>query len=262
MGLDLQGERAEPSNPLQEGLKVRTIFRLCLVAAVAAAVGLVAVPVASAYTGPNGHASITNFEKDQNKRIKKAKNKANKAHERIDDLKAWNFDLDAHNRRQDSDLQKLEGTVNTILAGVPDIIGGLQALQEGLVALQGALEDPVTGLVGLNNARPLVGAVASGAAVTGSQFTIQAHPTAGTFVLRFERPAGAPVNVAQRSVQLTPIVGTPGFTSAVTCTNPAVTATCDALVTGDSTNADVLVDTRNTTGAAADLNFQVAAISG
>jgi hypothetical protein len=223
---------------------------------------LVAVPVASASAGATGRASITNFEQKQNNKIKKAKNKANKAHERIDNLKEWNEALDAHNRRQDSDLQGIEGSLNTLLAGVPDIIGALTALGDGLTTIQGVLADPVTGLVGLNNARPLVGAVASGAAVPGSQFTIAAHPTAGTFVLRFERPAGAPVNVSQRSVQLTPIVGTPGFTSAVTCTNPAVTATCDGLVTGDSTNADVLVDTRNTTGAAADLNFQVAAISG
>ena len=146
---------------------MRTIYRLCLAAALAAAIGLVAVPVASAETGANGHASITNFEKKQNKRIKKAKKKANKAHNRIENLKDWNFDLDAHNRRQDGALQTVQGLVNQILAGVPDIIGGLEALQDGLVAIQGALEDQVTGLVGLNLARPQFGVLAADATFLG-----------------------------------------------------------------------------------------------
>lgn len=148
---------------------MRTIVRLCLVAAMAAAVGLVAVPVASAGAGAQGHASITKFEKKQNKKIKKAKNKANKAHERIENLKEWNNALDAHNRRQDSDLQGIEGTLNAVLAGVPDIIGGLQALQAALeddvapalTAINDALTDPTTGLVGLNLARPQFGAFES-----------------------------------------------------------------------------------------------------
>jgi hypothetical protein len=111
---------------------LRTTFRLCLVAAVVAAIGLVAVPAASATTGAQGHASITKFEKKQNKRIKKAKKKAAKAHARIENLKAWSFDLDAHNRRQDTSFFELLGTVNAIVAGVPDIVGGLQALQSAL----------------------------------------------------------------------------------------------------------------------------------
>jgi hypothetical protein len=147
---------------------LRTTFRLCLVAAVVAAIGLVAVPAASATTGAQGHASITKFEKKQNKKIKKAKKKANKAHNRIENLKAWNFDLDAHNRRQDTSFNELLGTVNAIVAGVPDIVGGLTALQEGLVAIQGALEDPVTGLLGLNLARPQFGAFESDGTLIGA----------------------------------------------------------------------------------------------
>lgn len=146
---------------------MRTIFRLCLAAAVAAAVGLVAVPIASASTGSLGHVSITNFEKKQNKKIKKAKNKANKAHERIDNLKEWNEALDAHNRRQDNDLQGIESNLNAVLAGVPDIIGALTALGDGLTAIQGALQDPVTGLVGLNLARPQFAALAQDATFLG-----------------------------------------------------------------------------------------------
>ena len=122
---------------------MRTIFRLCLAAAVVAAVGLVAVPAASAKSEPAGHVSITNFEKKQNNKIKKAKKKANKAHNRIENIKAWNFDLDAHNRRQDGALNTVQGALNGILAGVPQIIGALTSLEEGLLALQAALEKDV-----------------------------------------------------------------------------------------------------------------------
>ena len=105
---------------------MRTIFRLCLAAAVVAAVGLVAVPIASANAGAKGHASLTNFEKKQNKQIKQAKKKANKAHERIEAIKDWNFFQDDINgSQQDSiishqgSIDSLTGTVNAIVAGNP-----------------------------------------------------------------------------------------------------------------------------------------------
>lgn len=265
---------------------MRTIFRLCLAAAVTAAIGLVAVPVASANTGPTGHASITNFEKKQNKKIRKAKNKANKAHERIENLKAWNFDLDAHNRRQDTDLQKVEGTVNTILAGVPDIIGGLTALQEGLVAIQGALEDPVTGLLGLNLARPQFGVLAAdatflgGTGAAGGQGPVDDSDTFvggsavvdvdGSYVVDFNN------DVSQRmySVNVFPLGATGAggggaiqTASAINCDTPGIDAICGIVQGGPAAAADpdpnkVLVQYGNGSAGGPPNGFSVTALSG
>ena len=259
-----------------------TTLRMCLVASVVAAVGLGAIPAAEASTPKPGAVKIdANIAQDgvdrrQNRRIRRARRKAEFAHERIANLKEFAFGLESNNIYQ-------QGLIDQILAGVPRIVGGLQALEAGVLAIQAALKgeiatafadiedalheiddalnDPTTGLVGLNNARPLIGAVVSNAAATGSQFTVTDGPGAGLYILHFTR-LGQDVNVAQRSIQLTPIVGTPGFTSAVNCTNAAVTATCQGILGAAPTGADVLVETRNTTGATADLNFQVAAIAG
>lgn len=147
----MQGERAEPSTHYRRDSKVRTIFRLCLVAAVVAAFGLVAVPIASANVGPTGHASITNFEKKQNKRIKKAKRKAAKAHERIEAIKDWNF-------TQDDRLGAAEDLLGQIVAVAVPLVDAIQnQIVPGLEAINTALQDPTTGLVGLNLARPMIG---------------------------------------------------------------------------------------------------------
>jgi hypothetical protein len=262
---------------------VRTILRLCLVASLVASIGLAAVPAAEAKKRSPGSIKLdaniaqTGTDKRQNRRIRRARRKAEFAHKRIANLKEFAFGLEANNIFQ-------QGLIDQIVAGVPQIVGGLAALEQGVLAIQAVLEgeiaaafediedafgdiedalnDSTTGLVGLNNARPLVGAVSGGAAVPGSQFTVADGPT-GSLVLRFERPAGSAVNVSARSIQLTPIVGTDGFLSAVTCINPVFTAACNGILGGGpATNADVLVNMKNTGGAAADLNFQVAAISG
>jgi len=267
---------------------LRTIFRLCLVAAVVAAIGLVAVPLASASAGAKGRASITNFEEKQNNRIVKAKNKAKKAHERIEALKEWNNALDAHNRRQDSDLQGIEGTLNTVLAGVPDIIGGLQALQSALedtvapalTAINAALTDPTTGLVGLNLARPQFGVF--GLSPSNGAFLGGTGPVNGA-----DPPFGPDGNAANGSgigaaslyvVDFQNDVSTriydvnvfPGSAAGATPTGAAVNcgvaaATCNAVSTGTGDAEHVLV--KIGTGAQAVDGtsfggFSVAAISG
>jgi hypothetical protein len=260
---------------------LRTIFKLCLVAAMAAAVGLVAVPVASADTGAQGHASITKFEKKQNKKIKKAKNKADKAHERIENLKDWNDALDAHNRRQDSDLQGIEGTLNAIVAGVPDIIGGLTALQSALedevapalTAINDALTDPVTGLLGLNLARPQFGVFEGTGNFLGGTGTVASGPDddavrlgAGTYVVDFNND----VSSRALTVQVAPTGGVGLTTAAVNClaaaANPTIDGACDAAAGGDPATPHpdlvfVLLQT-SSTGAATDGTFTITALSG
>jgi hypothetical protein len=159
---------------------MRTTTRLCLVASIAAAVGLAAVPAGYAAERP-GSVKIKNIRgvsshhKDakQNKKIKKARKRANRAHERINAVKEWNQSLSDWNTSQQSAIDTLQSTVGTIVAGVPAIVGGLEALQaalEGPVAqafadiedalndIGDALNDQTTGLVGLNLARPQFGA--------------------------------------------------------------------------------------------------------
>jgi len=265
---------------------LRTIFKLCLVAAVVAAVGLVAVPAASAGAGAQGHASITKAEKKQNKRIKKAKNKANKAHTRIDNLKEWNNALDAHNRRQDSDLQTIEGNLNAVLAGVPDIIGALTALGDGLTALQAALEDPVTGLVGLNLARPQFGVLAAdatflgGTGAAGGQGPVDDSDTFvggsavvdvdGSYVVAFNNDVSEKmysVNVFPPGASGAGGGGAIQTASAINCSVAGIDAICGIVQGGPAAAADpdpnkVLVQYGNGSSGGPPNGFSVTAISG
>jgi hypothetical protein len=127
---------------------MRTLFRLCVVASVVAALGLVAVPVASA---------LSDFEQTQNQKIKKAKKKAKKANTRAKEALNAIDGLNAEDGTQNGRLDTLEGTVDQIVSAAGDIIAGLTAVGDGLTAVNAALQDPVTGLVGLNNARPQYG---------------------------------------------------------------------------------------------------------
>ena len=148
---------------------MRTIFRLCLVVALVAAVGVVAVPTAQAKAGAIGQVSITNFEKKQNKKIRKARRKAKKAHTRIEALKGWNLD-------QDGALGEHGDLLDQIVTGALEIIAGLQALQAALEddvapaleAIDDALNDETTGLVGLNLARPPFGAFEADGTLIGA----------------------------------------------------------------------------------------------
>jgi len=93
------------------------------------------------------------------------------------------------NKRQDSSLRKIKtaaklaglaiaraqstadtanGKADSILAQAPAIIDALTKLKDGLTAIQTALKDPVTGLVGLNNARPKFAVVNAGAFAGGT----------------------------------------------------------------------------------------------
>jgi hypothetical protein len=198
---------------------VRTTFRLCLVAAVIAAIGMVAVPVASAATG---NASISDFEKTQNKKIKKAKKKAKNANEKADNALNAIDGLQAADGDQNGRLDSLESTVNAIVAAAGDIVDGLTALQDGLVAVDAALNDPVTGLVGLNNARPQFGVFEADGNFLGGTGTgagqgpgSDADHTvgSGTYVIDFAN------NVLDRtySVNTFPTAGIPDHGSAINC---------------------------------------------
>ena len=159
---------------------MRTTTRLCLVASIAAAVGLAAVPAGYAAERP-GSVKIKNIRgysshhKDakQNKKIKKARKRADRAHERINAVKEWNQSLSDWNTSQQTTIDSLSTTVGAIVAGVPAIVSGLEALQaalegpvatafedieDALHAIDDALNDTTTGLVGLNLARPQFGA--------------------------------------------------------------------------------------------------------
>jgi len=245
---------------------VRTIFRLCLVAAVIAAFGLVAVPVASANVGPTGHASITNFEKKQNKRIKKAKNKAAKAHERIEAIKDWNF-------TQDDRLGATEDLLGQIVAVAVPLVSAIQnQIVPGLEAINTALEDPTTGLVGLNLARPQFGVFAGNGDFLGGTGTVASGPDddafragAGTYVVDFNN------NVASRvyTVTVAPTGGASLAPSAVNCVpgsaaSASIEAACDAAAGNTNDHPErVFVLLQNTnTFAPTDGTFTVTAIHG
>lgn len=223
---------------------MRTTFRLCLIAAVIAAVGLVALPAASA-SAATGNAAITKFEKKQNKKIKKAKRKAKKAHQRIEDIKAWNFDQDERIGAQRDDFLALKSVVDT---GVPLITAALGDLEEGLLALQAALEDDVapaleaidaalndetTGLVGLNLARPQFGVFdpagnfLGGTSDAGSSGPTDDATVSGSFyVIDFEN------DVSSRVYSVNVFPAGPGVAPAVTSIGSCATDGIDALCEG------------------------------
>ena len=126
---------------------MRTTTRLCLVASIIAAVCLAAVPMANAAKAP-GSVNITGAashhnDDAQNKKIRKARRKANRAHARIRNLKEWNQSLSDWNTSQESTIASIQSTVGAIVSGVPTITNALTQLQGGLLALQAALEGPI-----------------------------------------------------------------------------------------------------------------------
>ena len=257
---------------------MRTMFRLCLVVALVAAVGVVAVPTAQGQAGALGKAAITDFEKKQNKKIRKAKRKAQRAHNRIENLKGWNFDLDAHNRRQDDSFFELQGTVNTILAGVPQIVGGLEALQEGLLALQAgveggfaqvneALNDPVTGLLGLNLARPQFGVFAPDGTFLGGTSdagsggpTDDATESGSIYVIDFGN------DVSSRVYTVNVFAGGPGVTppisSVASCTLDGIDTLCEGIKTDSGDDPNQIVVQFGAGASVPATPFTVTAISG
>jgi hypothetical protein len=239
------------------GITRARIALACVVAAVSLA--LIVTPSAMAA------ATTIKQERAQNTAI----SKANTA---IKNLKKTAGKLGAdikHAQSQVDVLVALSDALPPILTALGD---GETALKNGLLAVQAALQDPTTGLVGLNNARPIIGAAlcSSGtcAVAPGSEFTIK-RGGAGTYVLSTVR-LGLPVDVSQRVVEITGIVGSKGegtgFFQAVNCLASATaTATCKSILSVDPSGADVLVTTQADTGSSvvsADRDFQVAMIAG
>jgi hypothetical protein len=274
---------------------MRTTTRLCLVASVVAAVGMSALPTtASAARQPGsvnlGQAAHHNDGK-QNTKIKEAQRRANKAHKRINRLKDWNFTLQEWNSDQQSAIESVQNTVATIVAGVPTITSALTQLQAGLVALQGALEgpvtdafediedalnDPTTGLVGLNLARPQFGVFLGDGTFqggtgppnspfgpSGNAFVVPG--TDGTYVVDF----GNDVSERVYSVTPFPTGAAPLAASVVNCAvgaglSASIAGACDAAAGAAGPHPNlVFVLLQNTTNAApTDGAFQVIAISG
>ena len=248
---------------------MRTTTRLCLVASIAAAVALSAVPVGHAAEQPGSVniKGVSSHHKDgaQNKKIRKNQRRVNRAHRRISRLKSWNFTLQNWNKNQQSAIESLEKTVATIVAGVPTITSALTQLQDGLLQLKAALEgdvtdafediedalnDSTTGLVGLNLARPQFGAFNTVGTFQGGTGPVNgADPPHGpdgnvagrsgtVYVVDFNN------DVSQRMYTVNVFPGTnpaapalPG--GAVNCALAA--ATCNAIAAGTGNTSHVLV---------------------
>jgi hypothetical protein len=106
---------------------MRTTTRLVLVLSLVAAVGISAVPVASAAKADQRGFQIKG--KTAHKKQKKAIRKVNR---RVSNLKEWNQSLSDWNNSQQQTIDSLSSTVGAIVAGVPEITGGLLALQDAL----------------------------------------------------------------------------------------------------------------------------------
>lgn len=248
---------------------MRTTTRLCLVASIAAAVSLSAVPVGHAAKQPGSvnikGVSSGHNDEHQNKQINQAQRRANRAHRRIRRLKQWNFTLQDWNKNQQSAIESLQNTVATIVAGVPTITSALTQLQAGLVALRDALEGPVadafediedalndstTGLVGLNLARPQFGAFNTVGTFQGGTGPVNgtdpphgpdgdvAGRSGSVYVVDFNNDVSQrmyTVNVFPGTVPANPAL--PG--GAVNCALAA--ATCNAIAAGTGDTSHVLV---------------------
>ena len=264
---------------------MRTILRLCLVVALVAAVGVVAVPTAQAQSGVLGKAAITDFEKKQNRKIRKAKRKARRAHARIEALKDWNFDQDSRIGTQREDFIALKSVVDTavplVTQALTDLQGGLLAIQAvleddvgpALEAIDAALNDETTGLVGLNLARPQFGVFDGTGNFLGGTGTVASGPDddavrvgAGTYVVDFNN------DVSERvyTVTVAPTGGAGLTVAAVNClaaaADPTIDGACDAAAGGDPADPhpdQVFVLLQNSTNAApTDGTFTITALSG
>jgi hypothetical protein len=158
----------------------------------------------------------------------------------------------------DGKVAALGATVQALVAGVPTIVNGLTALQT-------ALQDPVTGLVGLNLARPQFGNYSSTGTFLGGTGTVASGPKAnaigasgGTFVIDFGN------DVSKRVFSVNPFPGSAaaGVPQVTDCANAG--STCGALqgVSSDTNVNHVLVLFGTTGGTAPAAGFSVTAISG
>ena len=276
---------------------MRTIKLTIAVSAMAALVAV--MPMAAS-------GAISDFEQKQNNKIKKANNKVNNALDQIegldDDLASQNTSQNNKNATQDERLTSVESTVATIVEGVPTIINGLTALQNGLTtvgnaltntvspaltqlgagltAVNAALQNPTTGLVGLNLARPQFAAfLAAGdlAASTGTSGgsgpndPASASDAAGAYFVDFRN------DVSKRFLTVSVFPGfggaPPGNSlassgQAIGCSVATVEPICNGVGVPDSNLEDwVMVTIQGQTALnddddPVDRDFAVAAISG
>jgi hypothetical protein len=219
--------------------------RVAIAVVTAALIASVAVGTAatSAQT-PRAHAASKKSERAQNKAIRKALKAA----------KSLGTQLTTTNKNV--------STLQTLAGGLPAV---LTQLGDGLKALQTALQDPTTGLVGLNNARPQFGAfAASGAIIDGTG----KHPPAkgpsanathtastGQYIVDF----GNDVSARALVLTLFPTGGVPDVLSAVNCASPGAPCSTDT-----SPNHVLVVSQNSTTGAPTDPTngFEITALSG
>lgn len=166
-----------------------------------------------------------------------------------------------------SAVTNLGNTVQTIGSAVTNLVNIAQTIGS-------AVANTSTGLPGLNQARPLIGAVLAttpectaaygGTATTGpcvtpsSEFTLVGH-TSSTYVLHFVRN-GSPVDVSKRVIEVTPL-NTAAFVTADSCTVDETRCT-PAVGSTDSSVDDVLVGTAASNATGANEDVQVAAIAG
>ncbi|MDX6641360.1 MAG: hypothetical protein QOF12_2371, partial [Solirubrobacteraceae bacterium] len=168
----------------------------------------------------------------------------------------------------DGKVAALGATVQGILSGVPLITGGLTALGT-------ALADPVTGLVGLNHARPQFGAFTGAGVIIGGtgQTTGASGPKAnvistgavpGVYVVDF----GNDVSLRVFSVNVFPpgpgtTVPSAGATDCgVSSSAAALCAAAEGSGTPDASVNHVAIQIGNGTAAAPAGGFSVTAISG
>ncbi|TMK40934.1 MAG: hypothetical protein E6G56_05975 [Actinobacteria bacterium] len=162
--------------------------------------------------------------------------------------------------------------LNNTKASLAALVQAASAIPGAFSAIQSALTNPVTGLVGLNNARPLIGGAtcdtnSNCTAASGSEFSILAQAPGGVsgcpathcYLLRFNR-LGSDVNVSQRAVNVTPVIQTAGSSpGAVNCAaSVGATNFCSQIVGYyDNFGTDEYV-----TGSFSGTGWQIAAIAG
>jgi hypothetical protein len=164
-------------------------------------------------------------------------------------------------------LKDVTGTVNGGIPIITQLVSGVQALKtglttvgDGLTALKTAVQDPTTGLVGLNNARPKFAIVKTDGTILGQTPNVpttnaKVAATTGQYVVDF----GSDVSKRALVVTMAPAAAAP-IGQAVDCANAP-----GACAGGDNSANHVFVTTEaHPAGppAAADANFTILAISG
>ena len=250
--------------------RARTVLA-CVAAVVSVAV--VVPPIAAAATKP---ATSRKKEARQDRTLKSHRTAINKANFNIQILQAGAATLAADLAGAKTTL----GTLQTLATGLPPI---LTQLGTGLTAINTALQDPTTGLVGLNLARPQFGAFNAAGVIQGGtgQVTGGSGPKAnavkgssgppdidGLYVVDF----GNDVSKRVYSVNVFPLgptsLGGGGTTPTGEALNCAASVTASAIcgavegVSSDTSPSHVLVQIGDGSSGGAPNGFSVTAFSG